>query len=106
MGRDGEGVTEATGGREAPRGESPASGREPAPGLPAVEHEAAVEAPAAGSPTGGETTAVDWARVAHAVYQVRQHYRYTYTGPITDLRQQLIMIPPLHHGDQHLIGRD
>jgi transglutaminase-like putative cysteine protease len=36
---------------------------------------------------------------------VRQHYRYDYTGPIADLKQQLVVIPPLHHGDQHLLGR-
>jgi transglutaminase-like putative cysteine protease len=52
-----------------------------------------------------EQRTIDWPRVARAVYQVRQHYRYTYTGPVTDLRQQLIMIPPLHHRDQHLRGR-
>jgi len=49
---------------------------------------------------------VDWRRVARAVYRVRQHYRYTYTGPVHDLKQQLIVIPPLHHSDQHLLGRD
>jgi hypothetical protein len=107
MGGDGERVTEATGGREAPRAESPAGGREAATGVPAMGRGSAVESPTAEAPAAARDTAVvDWARVAHAVYQVRQHYRYTYTGPITDLRQQLIMIPPLHHGDQHLIGRD
>ncbi len=46
---------------------------------------------------------VDWTRVARAVYDVRQHYRYTYTGPIWDLKQRLIMIPPDQHGDQRLL---
>jgi transglutaminase-like putative cysteine protease len=52
-----------------------------------------------------EPPAIEWGRVARAVYEVRQHYRNTYTGPVADLKQQLIMIPPLHHGDQHLRGR-
>jgi transglutaminase-like putative cysteine protease len=62
------------------------------------------EAPAAAG-DGREQRSIDWARVARATYQVRQHYRYTYSGPITELKQQLLMIPPLHHGDQHLLGR-
>jgi transglutaminase-like putative cysteine protease len=53
-----------------------------------------------------EPRSIDWTRVARVVYQVRQHYRYTYTAPIADLRHRLIVIPPLHHGDQHLLGRD
>src|SRR3954452_24387358 len=60
---------------------------------------------AAAAGDGREQRVIDWARVARATYQVRQHYRYTYSGPITDLKQQLLMIPPLHHGDQHLLGR-
>ena len=50
--------------------------------------------------------APDWDRVTRAVYQVRQHYRYTYTGPVTDLKQQLVMIPPDRHGDQRLLAYD
>ena len=48
----------------------------------------------------------DWPRVARAVYRVRQHYRYTYTGPVTDLKQRLVMIPPDRHGDQRLVAHD
>src|SRR4051812_9972415 len=62
------------------------------------------ESPAAAAGDGREQRVIDWARVARATYQVRQHYRYTYSGPITDLKQQLLMIPPLHHGDQHPRG--
>ena len=47
---------------------------------------------------------VDWPRVTRAVYQIRQHYRYSYTGPVTDLKQRLLMIPPDSHGDQRLLG--
>jgi transglutaminase-like putative cysteine protease len=46
----------------------------------------------------------DWSRVSRAVYQVRHHYRYSYTGPVTDLRQRLIMIPPARHEDQRLLA--
>jgi transglutaminase-like putative cysteine protease len=47
----------------------------------------------------------DWPRVVRAVYRVRQHYRYTYTDAVTDLRQRLIMVPPDRHGDQALLTR-
>jgi len=36
------------------------------------------------------------------VYGVRQRYCYTYTGPVTDVRQRLIMIPPDAYGEQCL----
>lgn len=49
---------------------------------------------------------IDWSRAVRAVYQVRQHYRYTYTGPVHDLRQRLVMIPIDTHGDQHLLSFD
>ena len=48
----------------------------------------------------------DWPRVARAVYRVRQHYRYTYTGPIWDLKQRLVMVPPDAHGDQRLVAHE
>jgi transglutaminase-like putative cysteine protease len=46
--------------------------------------------------------AVDWGRVRHAVYSLRQEFLYDYPGPITDLHQRLIVVPPSIHGDQHL----
>ena len=42
----------------------------------------------------------DWSRVARAVYRVRQHYRYTYSGPVWDMKQRLLMIPRDQNGDQ------
>lgn len=45
----------------------------------------------------------DWPRVGRAVYRVRQHYRYTYTGPIADLKQRLVMVPRDRHADQRLL---
>ena len=44
----------------------------------------------------------DWLRVERAVYRVRQHYRYTYTGPVWDLRQRLLMIPRDAFRDQRV----
>jgi len=46
----------------------------------------------------------DWTRVERAVYRVRQHYRYTYTGPVWDLRQRLVMIPRDVYGDQRVLN--
>lgn len=48
--------------------------------------------------------AVDWSRVRHAAYALRQEFHYCYPGPIADLRQQLIVVPPPTHGDQRLRG--
>jgi transglutaminase-like putative cysteine protease len=48
----------------------------------------------------------DWARVTRAIYSVRQHYRYTYNGPVWDVKQRLIMIPPRQDGDQQVLAHD
>jgi transglutaminase-like putative cysteine protease len=48
----------------------------------------------------------DWSRVARAVYRVRQHYRYTYSGPVWDIKQRLIMIPSDQYGDQRVLQND
>ncbi len=40
------------------------------------------------------------------MYRVRHHYRYVYTGSISDVKQRLIMIPPNRHLDQQLISYD
>lgn len=41
-----------------------------------------------------------------AVFRVRQHYRYTYTGPVWDLRQRLVMVPSDRHRGQLLLNFD
>jgi transglutaminase-like putative cysteine protease len=46
---------------------------------------------------------VDWERVQRTAYLIHQHLRYEYPGPIEDLHQQLMIIPPDHHGDQRLV---
>jgi transglutaminase-like putative cysteine protease len=48
----------------------------------------------------------DWSRVARAVYRVRQHYRYTYSGPVWDMKQRLVMIPRDENGDQRVLQHD
>jgi transglutaminase-like putative cysteine protease len=48
----------------------------------------------------------DWSRVTRAVYRVRQHYRYSYSGPVWDMKQRLIMIPREQEGDQRVLQHD
>src|SRR5712692_2585311 len=46
---------------------------------------------------------VDWRRVQRTAYLIHQHLRYVYPGPIDDLQQCLMIIPPDNHGDQRLV---
>ncbi len=46
---------------------------------------------------------IDWANVRRATYLVRQHFGYAYPGPIQDLRQRLMIVPPDWHEDQRLV---
>lgn len=48
----------------------------------------------------------DWSRVTRAVYRVRQHYRYSYSGAAWDIKQRLVMIPPDNGGDQRVLEHD
>ena len=50
-----------------------------------------------------EGKAVDWPRVRRTAYLVHQHLVYTYPGPIRQLQQRLVIVPPRQHGDQRLI---
>ncbi len=43
---------------------------------------------------------VDWSRVQYSAYLIHQHLRYEYPGPIHDLRQHLMILPPVQYGDQ------
>jgi len=58
-----------------------------------------------GVPRGQELDwrSVDWPRARHAVYEVRQRYTYSYTAPVSALRQRLMMVPREAHGDQRLV---
>lgn len=46
---------------------------------------------------------IAWHRVARISYLIRQQFRYDYPGPISNLQQRLIVIPPERHGDQRLV---
>lgn len=46
---------------------------------------------------------VDWSRVRRVSYLLEQRFRYTYPGPITSLRQRLIVVPAVVHGGQRLL---
>ena len=46
---------------------------------------------------------IDWQNVRQATVLIHQTFRYDYPGPITDLRQRLMVVPPDYHGDQRLI---
>jgi transglutaminase-like putative cysteine protease len=45
---------------------------------------------------------IDWQNVRQATVLIHQTFRYDYTGPITELRQRLIVVPPDYHGNQRL----
>ncbi len=46
---------------------------------------------------------VDWGRVQRTAYLIHQHLRYEYPGPIHDLSQRLMLVPPEHYGDQRRV---
>src|SRR4051795_5153541 len=45
---------------------------------------------------------IDWQNARQATVLIHQTFRYDYTGPITDLRQRLMVVPPDWHGHQRL----
>jgi transglutaminase-like putative cysteine protease len=48
-------------------------------------------------------TDIDWQRVQRSAYLIHQHFRYTYPGPVANLKQRLLILPPATYGDQHYI---
>ncbi|MGI9148018.1 MAG: transglutaminase family protein [Chloroflexota bacterium] len=44
--------------------------------------------------------------MSSAKYSIRHHYRYVYTGPVRDVSQRLVMVPPDRHADQVLESFD
>jgi transglutaminase-like putative cysteine protease len=46
---------------------------------------------------------IDWKRVQRSAYLIHQHFRYDYPGPICDLKQRLLIVPPDTYGDQQYI---
>ena len=45
---------------------------------------------------------IDWQNIRQATVLIHQTFRYDYPGPITDLRQRLMVVPPDFHGHQRL----
>jgi transglutaminase-like putative cysteine protease len=46
---------------------------------------------------------IDWESVRQTTVLIHQTFRYEYPGPIADLRQRLMVVPPDHHGRQRLV---
>src|SRR6185369_15044893 len=45
---------------------------------------------------------IDWPNIRQATVLIHQTFRYDYPGPITDLRQRLMVVPPEHRAHQRL----
>lgn len=46
---------------------------------------------------------IDWQNVARMTVLIHQTFRYEYPGPISSLRQRLMVVPPDFHDDQRLV---
>jgi transglutaminase-like putative cysteine protease len=46
---------------------------------------------------------IDWRRVQRTAYLIHQHFCYDYPGPVRDLKQRLLIVPPGTYGDQQCI---
>ncbi len=47
---------------------------------------------------------MDCSRIRRTVYEVQQHFRYSYAAPICNLRQRLVVVPRPVHGDQRVLS--
>jgi transglutaminase-like putative cysteine protease len=45
---------------------------------------------------------VSWSKISRTHYWLQKRFHYTYPGPVCELRQRLIVVPPEQHGDQRL----
>jgi transglutaminase-like putative cysteine protease len=45
---------------------------------------------------------VDLDGAGRVTYLLEQSFRYDYPGPVQQLRHRLVVLPPAHHGDQHV----
>jgi transglutaminase-like putative cysteine protease len=46
---------------------------------------------------------IDWPNVERTTVTIHQSFHYAYPGPIAELRQRLIVVPPDYHDDQRLL---
>lgn len=53
-----------------------------------------------------EYRGLDWSRVKRTRFFCYQRFRYAYPGPIRNLHQRLIVIPPDRYGDQALVEHE
>ena len=56
-------------------------------------------------PVGFRDHAMNGSRIQRTVYEVQQHFRYRYPAPICDLRQRLVVVPRLVHGNQRVLSQ-
>ena len=54
-------------------------------------------------PTLLDHRSIDWSALSRTSYAVHQRLRYRYPGPVHDLRQCLVVVPPERHGGQVLV---
>ena len=47
---------------------------------------------------------VRWNEVRRTTYWMYQRFRYQYPGPVSNMHQRLMVVPPSSHGDQYLSG--
>jgi transglutaminase-like putative cysteine protease len=47
--------------------------------------------------------ATDCGPIQRTIYEVQQHFHYRYTAPICHLRQRLVVVPRLVHGNQRVL---
>ena len=47
-------------------------------------------------------TGIEWPQVRRTHYWMYQSFNYEYPGPVKNLHQRLIVVPPDHHGNQNL----
>jgi transglutaminase-like putative cysteine protease len=47
-------------------------------------------------------TGIQWNQVRRTHYWMYQRFNYEYPGPVKNLHQRLIVVPPTRHGNQHL----
>ena len=51
-----------------------------------------------------DESVIEWDSVVEATYLVEQELRYDYSGPISDLRHRLVIVPRERHGDQRRLA--
>src|SRR5438132_7634088 len=49
---------------------------------------------------------IEWERVQHTAYLIHQHFRYDYPGPVRDLKQRLLIVPPdIYKNQKYIVHR-